>query len=146
MLSAGINTAPYSLDADGLDRHFGVNWLGQFYIVNILYPLLRKTSKQPGAPAGKIVFESSEMHRATPSVLKFGSLEDINNPDLGPMAFYARTKLSMILGVKYGLVEKVIKPNKDNIYALAVHPGTVWLLLLKCEWAVSAVRLTISCR
>lgn len=31
----------------------------------------------------------------------------------------------MILGVKYGLVERVIKPNGDNIYAIAVHPGTV---------------------
>ena len=39
----------------------------------------------------------------------------------------------MILGVKYGLVEKVIKPNKDNIYTLAVHPGTVWLLPIKSE-------------
>lgn len=131
MLSAGINTAPYSLDADGIDRHFGVNWLGHFYVVNILYPLLRKTSKQPRAPAGKIVFESSEMHRATPSVLRFGSLEDIDNPELGPMALYARSKLCMILGVKYGLFEKVIKPNKDNIYALAVHPGTVRPLLTR---------------
>lgn len=133
VLSAGINTAPYSLDADGIDRHSGVNWLGHFYVVNILYPLLRKTSKQPGAPAGKIVFESSEMHRAMPSVLRLGSLEDIKNPDLEPMGLYARSKLCMILGVKYGLVEKVIKPNKDNIYALAVHPGTVWLLPIKSE-------------
>lgn len=29
----------------------------------------------------------------------------------------------MILGTKYGLLEQVIKPNGDNIYALAVHPG-----------------------
>ena len=36
VLSAGINTAPYSLDADGIDRHSGVNWLGHFYVVNIL--------------------------------------------------------------------------------------------------------------
>lgn len=31
----------------------------------------------------------------------------------------------MILGAKYGLVDRVIKPNGDNVYALAVHPGTV---------------------
>jgi hypothetical protein len=34
-------------------------------------------------------------------------------------------KLAIILGVKYGLVEKVIKPNNDNIYAVSVHPGAV---------------------
>lgn len=125
VLSAGINAAPYGLNADRLDRHFGVNWLGQFYVVNILYPLMRKTSKETGAPAGKIVFESSEMHRAAPSWIAFHSKEDINNTALGPMQLYARSKLCMILGTKYGLYERAIKPNNDNIYAIALHPGAV---------------------
>lgn len=56
---------------------------------------------------------------------KFDSIEDINNSSLGPVQLYARSKLAMILGVKYGLLERVIKPNGDNIYAIAVHPGTV---------------------
>lgn len=44
-----------------IDRHFGVNWLGHFYAVNLLYPLLRKTSKLADAPAPRIVMESSEI-------------------------------------------------------------------------------------
>lgn len=31
----------------------------------------------------------------------------------------------MILGAKFGLLQRVIEPNEDNIYILAVHPGTV---------------------
>lgn len=31
----------------------------------------------------------------------------------------------MILGAKFGLLQRVIEPNKDKIFVLAVHPGTV---------------------
>jgi len=125
ILSAGINANQYGEDADGIDRHFGVNWLGQFYAVNLLYPLIRKTSKLPNTPAPRIVFEASEQHRMAPSVVHFGSLDEINNPEIGSLEVYGRTKLAVILGVKYGLVDRVIKPNGDNVYALSVHPGAV---------------------
>jgi len=125
ILSAGINANQYGEDADGIDRHFGVNWLGHFYACNLLFPLIRKTSKIPGTPAPRIVFESSEQHRVAPSVVHFGSLDEINNPAVGNLELYGRTKLAIILGVKYGLLDRVIKPNKDNIYALSVHPGAV---------------------
>jgi len=125
ILSAGINANQFGLDADNIDRHFGVNWLGQFYVVNLLWPLLRKTSKMPNTPAPRIVFESSEQHRAAPSIVHFGSMDEINNPEIGNLEVYGRTKLAIILGVKYGLLDRVIKPNGDNIYALSVHPGAV---------------------
>jgi len=125
ILSAGINANHYAEDADGIDRHFGVNWLGQFYACNLLFPLLRKTSKLPSVPAPRIVFESSEMHRTAPSDVHFATLEEINDPMVGNTELYGRTKLAIILGVKYGLLDRVIKPNNDNIYALSVHPGAV---------------------
>jgi len=125
ILSAGINANQYGETNDGIDRHFQVNWLGQFYVVNLLYPLLRKTSKMPNTAAPRIVFESSEQHRAAPSVVHFGSLDEINNPEIGNLEVYGRTKLAIILGVKYGLIDRVIKPNNDNIYSLSVHPGAV---------------------
>jgi hypothetical protein len=65
------------------------------------------------------------MHRGAPSVIHFASLAEINNPELGPTELYGRTKVAIILGVKYGFVDRVIKPNGDNIYALSVHPGAV---------------------
>merc|ERR1712187_145648 len=67
ILSAGINVNQYGETHDKIDRHFQVNWLGQFYVCNLLYPLLRKTSKLPETPAPRIVWETSEQHRVAPS-------------------------------------------------------------------------------
>lgn len=126
VLSAGINTNTYGLDADGIDRHFGVNYLGHFYVCNQLWPLLRKTSKLDNNSAPpRVVFEASEMHRFAPSNVHFGSLDEINNPEIDPTQLYGRSKLAMILLTKYGLAGKVIKENGDRIYALSVHPGAV---------------------
>jgi NAD(P)-dependent dehydrogenase (short-subunit alcohol dehydrogenase family) len=125
VLSAGINTNFYAEDSDGIDRHFGVNYLGHYYVCNQLWPLLRKTGKLGEKPAPRVVFESSEMHRTAPPDVHFGSLEEINDSSMDPTRLYGRTKLAMILFSKFGLRDRVIKPNGDNVYALAVHPGAV---------------------
>ncbi|CAI9637660.1 unnamed protein product [Alternaria burnsii] len=125
VLSAGINTNQYGEDADGIDRHFGVNYLGHFYVCNQLWPVLRKTGKMGTKPAPRVVFESSEMHRTAPSDVHFASMDEINDSSMDPTRLYGRTKLAMILFSKFGLRDRVIKPNGDNVYALAVHPGAV---------------------
>lgn len=125
ILSAGINTNQFGRDADGIDRHFGVNWLGHFYVCNQLWPLLRKTSKLTNTPPPRVVMESSEMHRFAPSNVHFATLDEINDENMDGTKLYGRSKLAMILGTKYGLVERVIKPNQDHVFALAVHPGVV---------------------
>jgi len=124
ILSAGINSNQYGLAASGIDRHMSVNAIGHYYAINLLYPLIRKTSKLPNTSAPRIIFESSEMHRMARSDVHFGSVEELNNPELGPVELYGRTKLAMILYSR-SLAEKVIKPNGDNVYVLAVHPGAV---------------------
>jgi NAD(P)-dependent dehydrogenase (short-subunit alcohol dehydrogenase family) len=86
VLSAGINANEYRETDDKIDSHFQINWLGQFYAVNLLYPLIRKTSKLPDTPAPRIVWEASELHRASPSDVKFESITEINNPDFGRAA------------------------------------------------------------
>jgi NAD(P)-dependent dehydrogenase (short-subunit alcohol dehydrogenase family) len=125
VLSAGINANQYDLDSDGIERIFGVNYLGQYYVTNQLWPLLRKTSIIPGVTGPRIVALSSELHRMAPSNVKFGALSDINDSNVDPTQLYARTKLALVLFLKYGLLERVINPNNDHIYALAVHPGAV---------------------
>ncbi|KAM7212880.1 hypothetical protein V8F06_011730 [Rhypophila decipiens] len=116
--------SPFDLDADGIDRHFGVNYLGQYYATNQLWPLIRKTSNMPRATAPRIVSLSSEVHKAALSDVQFKDMNEINNQNTGPTHLYGRTKLALLLFTKFGLVDKVIKPNSDNISALAVHPGT----------------------
>ncbi|RDA93556.1 hypothetical protein CP533_6126 [Ophiocordyceps camponoti-saundersi (nom. inval.)] len=125
VLSAGINANQYQVDSDGIERIFAVNYLGQYYVTNLLWPVLRKTSRMPGAASPRIVLVSSELHRACPSDLRFKSLDDINNAHLSPAVLYGRTKLAQILFAKFGLIDKVIKPGNDSIFVLSVHPGTV---------------------
>lgn len=129
VLSARINTNQYGVDADGIDRHFGVNYLGHYYATNQLWPLIRKTSLQPGVTSPRVVVLSSEMHRTAPSDVKFESLDEIHNEQMDPTRLYGRTKLALILFTKYGLLERVIKPASDSIYALSVHPGAVDTIL-----------------
>ncbi len=112
--------------ASGLDRHFGVNHLGHFLLINRLLPLIRSTAVRRDGAAPRIITISSELHRMAPSSVAFSSpaevTEDVN---IGPTGYYARSKLAGILFTKYGLLERVITPNRDHILALAVHPGAV---------------------
>jgi NAD(P)-dependent dehydrogenase (short-subunit alcohol dehydrogenase family) len=124
-LCAGINANKYGIDYDDIESIFAVNWLGNFYVANLLYPLLRETSKMKPPTAPRIILEVSELHRSAPSNVRFETIEEINDSGLSPVEFYGRSKLAMILGAKYGLYERVIKPNKDNIYVVCVHPGAV---------------------
>lgn len=105
----------------------GVNHFGHFLLINRLFPLLRRTAAIPGAPAPRILAMSSELHRTTPSKVKFASTSEVytNEQELGPNELYSRTKLAVLLNVKYGLVERVIVPNGDRIWVAATHPGAV---------------------
>lgn len=124
VLCAGVNGEKYTADADGIEEVFGVNYLAQFYVANLLWPVLRRTSLLPGVLPPRVVAVSSELHRAAPSDVKFASLDEINDDAIDPARLYGRSKLAQILFVKYGLVERVIKPTSDAIIAVAVHPGT----------------------
>ncbi|KAI0781467.1 hypothetical protein BD413DRAFT_489575 [Trametes elegans] len=126
ILDAGIGVNKFDLSASGLDRHFTVNHLGHFLLVNRLLPVIRRTAALRGAPAPRIVSVSSELHRATPSSVSFASEREVSEDvGLGPSGFYARSKLANILFTRYGLVERVFVPNGDRVFALATHPGAV---------------------
>ncbi|KAK4055010.1 hypothetical protein OIO90_003351 [Microbotryomycetes sp. JL221] len=114
--SAGINVNTYREDADGIDGHFGVNWLGHFLVVNTLYPLMRKTSKESKEPP-RIVFESSEMHKMAPDDVRFESLEELNNDKLSPAELYGRTKLA----VHPGMVGTEMQEQWDSYGALGKY-------------------------
>ncbi|KAI0695114.1 hypothetical protein C8T65DRAFT_758579 [Cerioporus squamosus] len=124
LISVGVNA--FALTANGIDRHFGVNYLGHYLLINRLLPLLRRTAALPNAPAPRIVSVSSELHRTAPASVAFANAAEVSSDlGLGPNGYYARSKLALILFTKYGLLERVFRPNGDRILALAVHPGGV---------------------
>lgn len=110
---------------NGIDSHFQVNWLSQLHLALILLPLLKKT------PGGRIVFQSSDLHRGAESKSEFASLDEINT-DIGPMKLYNRSKLAQVLGMlviqrrmQAGGDKAVQASAHDKIYVNATHPGGV---------------------
>ncbi|RPD55683.1 NAD(P)-binding protein [Lentinus tigrinus ALCF2SS1-7] len=123
---AGVGVNAFALTANGIDRHFGVNYLGHYLLINHLLPLLQRTAALPSTPAPRIVSVSSELHRTAPSSVSFANIPEVTSDiGLGPNGYYARSKLALILFTKYGVLHRVFKPNSDRILALAVHPGGV---------------------
>ena len=104
------------------DSHMQVNIIAQFHLLMILFPVLQKT------PTSRLVFQSSDLHRATPSSIKFESLGEINQ-DIGPSYLYNRSKLAQIL-VARALVRRLEKGElgsgmSKGPWINATHPGGV---------------------
>lgn len=131
--NAGIGVAPYGLDADGIERIFGVcplpvlhgrsltlvqvNVLGHFLFTNRLLPLIRKTAQRSG-PTPRIIAVTSNLHQFAPSSTHFASLEELNDPGLRVDQYYARSKLAIILYTK-------ALARRADVLAMSVHPGAV---------------------
>jgi len=112
--NAGLGVGKYYETGDGIDSHMQVNHFSQFHLLMKLLPVLQKT------PNSRLVIQSSELHRAAPSSIKFASLEEINT-DIGPSYLYNRTKLAGILTVR-ALVRRLKSPG---LWVNATHPGAV---------------------
>lgn len=76
-----------SLSID-IARSFQVNHLSHMLLTTELLPLLEKSDASP-----RIVFQSSELHRAAPSDVKFESVEEMDSTDKEPTKMYGRSKL-----------------------------------------------------
>lgn len=84
----------------------------------VLLPLVLAT------PNSRLVYQSSELHRGTPSSTHFASKQEINQ-DLGPSNLYARSKLAQILFV-HALHRRLQNPP-SYIANLPNRAGTIWI-------------------
>ncbi|CAD0111994.1 unnamed protein product [Aureobasidium uvarum] len=127
IFGSGIDQAHFTTDLHCIDAYFGMMWLGHFYASNLLWPLLRRTSRIHSTPAPRVIFEAPEQQRL--QSLSDGSSSD--EEDSRRSAYNAevcseifrRSKTSLLLGVRHGLAERVVKRHHDKIYALAVQPS-----------------------
>lgn len=122
--NAGLGVGEYNETEDGLDSHMQVNHFAQAHLVFSLLPVLQKTTDS------RIVFQSSDLHRAAPSSIAFASIDEINQ-DLGATYLYNRTKLAQLI-----FARELVKRIKAGQFGLvtseeglpwinATHPGGV---------------------
>ncbi|EHA51533.1 hypothetical protein MGG_07443 [Pyricularia oryzae 70-15] len=122
VLNAGLGVGVYNETKDKIDSHFQVNILSQFLLLKKLLPRLQKT------PGARLVFESSDLHKAADGGAQFKDEAEINN-DIGPTQLYNRTKLALIL------LARALQRRKEagelgfqpgqSVFINAVHPGAV---------------------
>ncbi|PCD46661.1 hypothetical protein AU210_002062 [Fusarium oxysporum f. sp. radicis-cucumerinum] len=108
--------------AEGLKHHMQVNVFAQHHLAMTLLPKLIAT------PDSRLCLQSSDLHRAAPSDIKFADLEEINQ-DIGPTYLYNRTKLAQVLLVRALYRRKQqgqlgMQPGKGP-WINATHPGGV---------------------
>lgn len=122
--NAGLGVGVYNESEDGIDTHMQVNLFAQAHLTLTLLPMLQKT------PDSRIVFQSSDLHRAAPSSVAFESIAEMNQ-DLGPTYLYNRTKLAEILFVRE-LVKRIkagqfgeVTADQGLPWINATHPGGV---------------------
>ncbi|OSD01843.1 NAD-P-binding protein [Trametes coccinea BRFM310] len=120
--NAGIGQAPFGMTDDGLERHFEVNNLAHFVIVLRLLDVMKKTAETAPPATVRIVTQSSEMHRFSPSD-RFTSKEEINREDDG-VRLYGRTKVGLIVFAAE-LARRKLADTAKPILAISVHPGMV---------------------
>jgi WW domain-containing oxidoreductase len=122
--NAGLGVGVYNETEDGLDSHMQVNHFAQAHLVLSLLPVLQKTTDS------RIVFQSSDVHKATPSSVKFESIAEMQQ-DLGPTNLYSRTKIAQILFTRE-LVKRIkadqfgtVTAERGQPWINATHPGGV---------------------
>lgn len=127
IFGSGIDMVHFETDLHCIDAYFGMMWLGHFYASNLLWPLLRKTSRVPGNAAPRVIFEAPEQQR--PRCSNDGTSSDEDDAQRSAYdsevcsEIFRRSRTSLILGVRHGLAERIVKRHHDNIYALAVQPA-----------------------
>lgn len=67
---------------------FQVNHLSHMLLTTELLPLMKSSKDLP-----RIVFQSSELHRAAPSDVKFESIQEMDSTDQDATKMYGRSKL-----------------------------------------------------
>ncbi|TMW62798.1 hypothetical protein Poli38472_005416 [Pythium oligandrum] len=113
--NAGVLNPTEQHTKDGFESHFGINYLGHFYLTSLLFDLLKRSD------AARVVNLSSMIHRmASPNFETAGILPDDSNWSVMPE--YSSSKLACLM-FAYELHRRVQAAGITNIKVLAAHPG-----------------------
>ncbi|XP_019391464.1 PREDICTED: WW domain-containing oxidoreductase isoform X2 [Crocodylus porosus] len=136
--NAAVFALPWSLTEDDLESTFQVNYLGNFYLVQLLQDVLCRSS-----PA-RVVMVSSESHRFTDIKDSSGKLDfsllSPSKKEYWAMLAYNRSKLCNILFSNE--LNRRLSPH--GVTSNAVHPGTMMYSSLHRNWWVYTLLFTLA--
>ncbi|XP_062923283.1 WW domain-containing oxidoreductase isoform X4 [Mobula hypostoma] len=126
--NAAVFGCPWQLTEDGLETTFQVNYLGHFYLVQLLQDVLRRS-----VPS-RVIVVSSESHRFTDikdssGKLDFSLLSPVKK-DYWAMLAYNRSKLCNL----YFSNELNRRLSPHGVTSNALHPGNMMYSSLHRSW------------
>ncbi|XP_071728690.1 short-chain dehydrogenase TIC 32 B, chloroplastic-like [Rutidosis leptorrhynchoides] len=125
--NAGIMFCPFQLSQDGIEMQFATNYLGHFYLTNLLLDKMKKTASDTGIE-GRIINLSSIAHLSTyDEGIKFDAIND--KMSYSDKKAYGQSKLASILHANE--LSRRLKEEGINITVNSLHPGVIWTNLMK---------------
>jgi len=109
--NAGIMFPPFQTTKEGFESQFGVNYLSHFLLVNLLFPILKKTEESRVVMLSSIAHKSGEI-----------DFENLNSErSYSKWKAYAQSKLACLM-FAYELQRRIEKAG-INAKSVAAHPG-----------------------
>lgn len=109
--NAGIMFPPFQTTKEGFESQFGVNYLSHFLLVNLLFPILKKTEESRVVMLSSIAHKSGEI-----------DFENLNSEkSYSKWKAYSQSKLACLM-FAYELQRRIEK-TKIEVKSIAAHPG-----------------------
>jgi retinol dehydrogenase-12 len=132
ILNAGVAFLPYSLTSDGIEIQFGTNYVGHFYLTQLLMPVLLSTAAS--VPV-RVVVVSSDAH-AGPAI-DYSKLPSLPAKAYSGYRSYQQSKYALVL-FAYELNRRY---SARGITAYSLHPGFILTPVMdKAGWVGFALQ------
>ncbi|KAK9368230.1 oxidoreductase [Lipomyces kononenkoae] len=119
MCNAGIMATPPGLSKDGFEIQFAVNHLGHAMLINVLLPVLERTTKFPGTDVRLIILTSVGYQFHPKGGVAYDKVRTTQDTIFGSWIRYGQSKLANIA------YAAELARRYPDILTVSVHPGVV---------------------
>ncbi|KAK9242286.1 oxidoreductase [Lipomyces tetrasporus] len=119
MCNAGIMATPPGLSKDGFEIQFAVNHLGHAMLINVLLPVLERTTNLPGTDVRLIILTSVGYRGHPKGGVAYDKVRTTQDTIFGSWTRYGQSKLANIA------YASELARRYPDILTVSVHPGVV---------------------